>query len=447
MGFDMVVALPGTTPEGQTLFGYNGSRPANEGQSLHRQRACGHTPGETLLFGNFAVPQPRQTHTVVGWQSQGMWGVRHGVNEHGVVAGCCPIRTRLREEGLALTGPDLVRLALERTCSSRQARDVILDFVSRHGQSAPPDEEPNNTFLVADLKEAFVLETSGRHWAEQEVHAVRAVSDVCHLHQDWNRISRGLAEFAIGRSWWPEDGSKLDFADVVAPNRPETAAMRRWGRATLLMEQQSGRVDAMFLRRLLSDHYESPAARPANDFASVLAEQAICQHAVAGAAPATSASLIVEMRSTPEPMPLAWCAFGPPCTSVYFPILLTGELPGAFQVHGTENGCAVWQAMGRLLQHCQLDPQQWKTIRKELTLLQSHFDENCRDVLSDAAQLHHNGKQRELERLSESFMQHNVECFDGVCERLCPTGARREDKGKVSATVRHVEEDAFAGTF
>jgi secernin len=425
MGFDMVVALPGTTPDGQTLFGQNGSRPADEGQALHRQPAQAHAHGQTLIFGPLALSQVRQTHAVVGWQAGCRWGYRNGVNEHRVVAGCTPIRTRLRREGAGLSGPDLVRLALERGGSARQARDVILDLVSRHGLDAPADEGPDNTFLVADGGEAFVVETAGNHWAEQEIHAVRAVSDVCHLHQDWNRIARGLADLAISRGWWPEDGSKIDFADVVAPNDREAApALRRWGRATLLVEQNSGRLDRPFFRRLLGDHFENPATRPAAALANPSAEQSICQHGADASAPTTAVSLIAELCPSPDSLPVAWYAFGPPCTGVFFPIPLAGELPLALRAGATESGCAVWQSMARLLAPCRQDGQRWKQVREELGQLQARFEDNCRDLLADAVLLRHGGNRTELDRLAESFMQHNVESFDDMCERLAPAGER-----------------------
>ena len=226
MGFDMVVALPGTTLDGQTLFGHNGSRPTNEGQALYRQPAQDHAHGQALVFGPLALPQARHTHAVIGWQSAGRWGFRHGVNEQGVAIGCNPIRTRLAIATPGLSGPDLVRLALERAGNARQARDLILNLVTRHGQGwLAGSEAEDSSFLVADGKEAFVLETAGNHWAEQEIQTVRAVSDTCQMHQDWNHISRGLAELAIGRGWCPEDGSKLDFAEVVAPNQREAASL------------------------------------------------------------------------------------------------------------------------------------------------------------------------------------------------------------------------------
>jgi secernin len=426
MGFDMVVALPGTTPDGQTLFGHNGSRPGDEGQALHRQSARAHAPGEALIFGSLAIPQARQTHSILGWQSAGQWGYRHGLNEHRVVAGCNPIQTRLQSEGAGLSGPDLVRIALERGTSARQARDVILDLICRHGQAGIGSEEPNSSFLVADLKEAFVLETSGKHWAEQEIHAVRAVSDVCHLHQDWDRISRGLADLAISRGWWPEDGSKLDFANVVAPTERESApSLRRWGRATLLLEQNSGRLDRPLFRRLLCDHFENSVIS-VDAFDSPLLEQSICNHGAEASAPLTAMSFIAELNELPVQLPIAWCAFGPPCSSAYFPIPLLGDLPPALRATANENGCAIWRTVVRLLSQCRHDPIRWQLCREEMARVQIRFDENCRDLLLDATQLRAAGKGTELERLTESFMQHNVEYFTEVCEKLAPTGDCRQ---------------------
>src|SRR5262249_26386454 len=157
-----------------------------------------------------------------------------GVNEHGVAMGLTPIRARLRSEQPGLTGTDLVRLCLERAGSTRQAVDLLTDLISRHGQGGGDPGEPDHAFLVADREEAFAAEAPGTRWAIQEVREVRAVASRSQIRQDWNRISRGLSDLAIARGWWPEDGSKLDFAAVVGqadPNDP--AALRRWGRATV----------------------------------------------------------------------------------------------------------------------------------------------------------------------------------------------------------------------
>src|SRR5205807_288397 len=126
---------------------------------------------------------------------------------------------------------------------------------TRHGQG---DHGLDHAFLVADGREACVVETAGSHWAVQDIGAVRAVSDVCLLRQDWDRLSRGLADLAINREWWPHDGSKLNFAAVVAPDSTDhAAALHRWGQATLLLEQQSGSINGEFVRSLLCGRLES----------------------------------------------------------------------------------------------------------------------------------------------------------------------------------------------
>src|SRR5947209_15014699 len=191
MGCDMVVALARATLDGHVLFGHNNNRPAGEGQSLRR------VPGRHFALGavpratHLPIPQARQTATVLACPAAGQWGYRQGVNEHGVAAGVTPIHTKLGANGPRLTGPDLVRLALERAASARQAVDVATDLIARHGQAEPgadcapfgaadPENGADSALLIADGREAFVLETCGCHWALQVVREVRAVSNFCH---------------------------------------------------------------------------------------------------------------------------------------------------------------------------------------------------------------------------------------------------------------------------
>src|SRR5436305_1933998 len=82
---------------------------------------------------------------------------------------------------------------------------------------------------------------AGDRWAYQQVREVRAMGDLGTLRQDWDGIADGLSSHAIARGWWPGDGSKLDFAGALGQAGAEPAdALRRWGRATLLLEQQNG---------------------------------------------------------------------------------------------------------------------------------------------------------------------------------------------------------------
>src|SRR5262249_12769181 len=133
MGCDMVVALARATAEGGTLLGHNSTRPARERQTLVRLVGRAFAPGESVRTSYLERPRVRQTFTVLGSRPAGRWGFQHGLNEHGVAVGLTSIRTRMRGEGPALTGTDLVRLALERTATARQALDLIAALTARHG--------------------------------------------------------------------------------------------------------------------------------------------------------------------------------------------------------------------------------------------------------------------------------------------------------------------------
>src|SRR5207302_1211080 len=152
-------------------------------------------------------------------------------------------QTKLACSDGALSASELCRLALERSRSARQAVDCLTDLIRRCGQGDARQRAGGDAaFLLADASEAFLIEAGGRYWVCQEAREVRAVSDVSTVHQDWDRICEGLSAEAIGRGWWNGDGSKLDFAAAVAAT-PEELSLRRWGRATLLLEQQSGHID------------------------------------------------------------------------------------------------------------------------------------------------------------------------------------------------------------
>jgi dipeptidase len=406
----MVVALGRATADGRTLFGHNHNASARDGYALVRVEGRAFAPGETVCAGRVTLPQARQTCTVLAGRRVGQWGYAHGINEHGVAAGVTAVRTRLAGERTGLSGPDIVRLALERAGGARQAADLITDLVARHGQQAEEPGPHDCSFLVADGREAFAVETCGRFWAEQVIGRVRAVTDICHLHQDWDRIARGLADWAIDNGWWPANGTKLDFAGVVSPEAGDSAAsLRRWGRATLHLEQHSGQIDLPFMRHLLADHGDRPGS---TDFA-------LCRHAAGPDGPWTSSSLVASTGPAGS-LPVAWFAFGPPCRGLWFPLVLAGELPEAFQAPGGEAACPVWRRMMHLAAEAQRGPERRAAVAEAVGGLQEQLDQGVRELLAEAAVLQERGDHGPLHRLAGSLMHHSVERWEAVVEELLP---------------------------
>jgi dipeptidase len=425
MGCDMMVALGRATVDGHTLFGMNCNRPLREPQSFNQVPGHEHAADEKVRIQSLELPQARQTFTVLAAQPAGCWGFTHGLNDQGVAAGCAALRNKIPcpESGLART--DLVRLVLQRSRNARTAVDLLIDLVERYGRNQQPGVPPegDTSFLVADATEAFALETAGRHWVYQEIQEVRAASDVCLIRQDWNRISRGLADFVIRQGWWPGDGSKLDFADAVTENPTGAAsALRRWGRATLLLEQQNGHVDPSFFRRVLSDHYEGTHFE-VDPFATLHGPTPLCQHGCRPGGLFTASSMVSQVHADPSRLSIAWFAFGPPCQSVYFPLFLEGDLPEAFKAEFSEEVPGpMWRRVERLGQQFRLDPQHWAASRETFSRLQAHFDQEAEELAVEGGLLKQQGARAELRRLAGSLMQHHLELFESALANL-PFGA------------------------
>lgn len=384
MSSDLLVALPKATPDAVTLFAVNCNRRHGEGVSLALVPGRDHAPDETAPAH---LAEARHTWGVLACRAAGVRGYLYGLNEKGVAIGCTTIATRLVAEGMTLTGPDLVRLGLERGSCAYSAVEILTDLITRHGQGGGSTAQTLDcALLIADATEAYVLEAAGPHWAMTQVGSVRAVSSACMLRQDWDRISRGLSDLAIRRGWWPEDGCKLDFARALGRVSPDQAGvMRRWGRATLALEQHTGHVDLPMLRALLREQ-------------SDLLDDDI----------QTAASFVARLGPAVDDLPVAWIAFGPPATSVYLPIFPVADLPDGF---GDSSGQS---RLGRDLATMSKEP----GFRAALAGAQQRLDEHAHDFIPEARTLHRRGAKDELRRLGGSFMACCVDCVNEALRSL-----------------------------
>jgi dipeptidase len=213
---------------GRVLWAKNSDRDPNEAQHLDWQPGRDHPPGSRVRCTWIEIPQARQTHAVLLSRPFWIWGAEMGTNEHGVTIGNEAVFTREPYAKRGLTGMDLVRLALERATTAREAVEVIVELIGEFGQGGGCGLENrrftyHNSFLIADPQGAFVLETAGGHHAVESVTGGRSISNgltipgFAERHGDWIRTRasgcagrRALTQAAANRAT-----SVLDLTRVL----------------------------------------------------------------------------------------------------------------------------------------------------------------------------------------------------------------------------------------
>ncbi|MCL5946999.1 MAG: C69 family dipeptidase [Chloroflexi bacterium] len=307
------------------IFAKNSDRPANECQPLRYYPRAVHPVGSSVRCTHREIPQVRETAALIGSQPSWMWGFEIGINEYGVAIGNEAVYGRAGYEEAGLLGMDYLRLGLERGRTAYQALHIITALLEEYGQGGSADlVQPrtyHNSFIIADPREAWVLETAGRYWVTERVKERRAISNCYTIQTEWDEASPKLIEHAVKQGWWKESGD-FSFARAYGdPAHDFRSGQCRFRRATELLVGGTG-LEIEDLMALLRDH-EGDAA---DGVADRQAAFPICMHEAPPRLGATAASLVVHLRPHVSPLltAVAWHSFGSPCLSAFHP-LYTGS--------------------------------------------------------------------------------------------------------------------------
>lgn len=202
--------------------------------TLRRYPPADYPPGEMLEIKHWdgkvygQIKQVQHTYGVVGL-----------MNEHQLAIAETTFDGRLELEnpGGLLHYWDLMRLALQRAKTARQAIDVITSLVAEHGYRSTGE-----SISIGDPHEAWLLEIigpgpggEGAHWVARRIpdgticaHANKAVIETFPLDDPENCLySKDVIKFAIERGYYdPASGEPFRFNEAYCPSTPRN---RRYG--------------------------------------------------------------------------------------------------------------------------------------------------------------------------------------------------------------------------
>lgn len=427
-GCDTWVALQDATVRDHVLFGKNSDRTIFDCQPLALYPRRSWLEGAVIDLGRISVPQVRETFATLGSGPYWCWGYEEGINEFGVVIGNEGVSTKPLQETIAAvkegqgpklgpTGMDLVRLGLERSRTAREAVETIASLTEKHGQfgSGLPgmglEGAYDNSYLITDANEAWILETAGTRWAARKVEEeVASISNALSLSGSLTLASSDIFSFAREKGWWPGDAeSDFDFSKAYSAEGSDQrfARERALVRAQCslgLLKEKIGVVDESWMKRTARDRSTTPSLD----------------------LDVTASSCVVSLPAAAGDLPVFWWCASVPSSGIYIPFFVHGtELPTILTKAGTAGNVVVppesapidqyaansyWWIFRDLADLVNADrPARLASVRMEFDALEQAFATELPEVLKAASDLRRAGKGGEAAKTLDAF---TARCVD-----------------------------------
>jgi secernin len=398
---DTIVALGNSTIDGDVLFGKNSDREPNEAQEIVMFLRQKHPRGIMVKCTYIEIPQVEETFQVLLSKPFWMWGAEMGSNEFGVTIGNEAVFTRIPyDKKPGLIGMDHLRLALERSKTAFEALETITSLLEKYGQGGncgfAHELYYHNSFLIADTKEAWVLETSGKEWAAEKVKDVRSISNGITIGSHWDLASPNLVTYAIQKGWCK---NAADFSFSRCYSEPIyttfSDSRKRQVCTTRQLILQKGKIDVKTMMNALREH-SGDSDKWSPDKGITGAD--VCMHAGWGPirASQTAGSMVSQLYSKRQTHWVTGTAA--PCTSIFKPVWFDSGLPkGMVSPDGKFNKNTVYWAHELLHREILKEyPVGIKVIKDERNSLEDNF-------IAEAKQSVHDSGKKRLEFTDNCF--------------------------------------------
>ena len=390
---DTLIATKLATSDGIAVFGKNSDRPPNEAQHIVYFPAVNYAANSRVKCTYIEIPQVEKIHAVLLSKPYWMWGAEMGVNEHGLVIGNEAVYSKIpANKEPALLGMDMLRIALERAVTPKEAVQVIVDLLGQFGQGGncvAEGEDPSyyhNSFMIANADDAWVLETVDKQWAARQVKDVYSISNCFTIGNQWDMASPELVELAVEKGF-AKSAQKFNYAKDYSEFFVTTFARGRMRRATTtsLLEGQKGgfNVQSMMgtLRHHDDEHFDPQTAN--------LLSVDVCMHAGFGPVhiSQSTASMVVYLDGD---SPIIFSTgTSAPCTSIFKPMWVgVPTPPGAVPTSQADSDSLFW-SHERLHRATLLNyPERIKVYASERDELEAKFTQGALNLTKASAKEH-----------------------------------------------------------
>jgi dipeptidase len=308
------------TLNGNNIFAKNSDREPNEAQQIQRFPSVERTSG-FVKCTFITVPFVGKTNEIIVSKPFQMWGVEMGINEFGLAIGNEAVFTKIKslKSNTGLTGMDMNRLVLETCKTAKEGLQFLIFLLEKYGQDACGGYTDrgffyDNSFLVADANEAFVLETAGSFWAYQRIKGFRAISNRLTIETEFDGIHVAAQDFALKKGWVKRQ-EKFSFAKAF--NAPLMTMLARGKERKILCETKQSvfeKIDLFQVFQILRSHNIEANFHPSNS-----KMDSLCLHASGLLTPSqTTGSMAVELEKNAK-LPVWLTGSSAPCLSVFKP--------------------------------------------------------------------------------------------------------------------------------
>ncbi|MFB0921012.1 MAG: C69 family dipeptidase [Oscillospiraceae bacterium] len=361
---DTMVALGGVTKSGHTIFAKNSDREPNEPQVLLRipRKKYDLSVCPKLKTTYIELEQAEETNEIVISKPSWMWGCEMGFNEYSVMIGNEAVFTKEKYAKTGLTGMDMIRLALERTKTAKEAVDYIIYLLGRYGQGGncgyTKKMEYHNAFIAADKKEAYVLETAGRYWVMKRVRDYYSISNGLTIETDFDACHPELVEDCMARkkcSCREDLNFRKIFSDPLYTQF--SGCKQRRPLSMELLERAKGNITVDTMMSALRTHQDNCG----NNFKKGSMKN-LCVHGGGLVSSQTTASLVGELKDKSE---YFFTGSSLPCVSVFKPFVFGSDFE-LFKEEEQEKGVAYWikrEKITRMLLTGELDEAEYMKER------------------------------------------------------------------------------------